>query len=282
MITLSNSRIVFIVSFLFYVFAHKVYADVVINEFSPHPSAENKEWVEFYNPDRVALTSYWIDDDEQFGDDSGSGGKKQLTTIQTGHDPAYQFFELSSLLNNSGDKIVLFDGSGKIVDRYEYTKDPGVDLTIGCSPDGTGEFDFLVRATRGEINSDVLPTITLTPTTTPTPTHTPTPTKVPTPTKSLSEKTPTPTKDGSSDASKTTTTKKNKSSSINLSGVPTAILGASSAAQKKSVPTKKKNNILVKDATAQRNPLSQLIIVVGSLCLIASGIIVFIKRRNLS
>lgn len=282
MIALSKTSIVLFFCLLLFLFAQSVYADsaIVINEFSPHPSADKKEWVEIYNPDRVDLSNYWIDDDEQFADDSGSSGKKRLDTVQLGSDLSYQFFEFTSLLNNSGDKIVLFDASGKIVDRYEYTKDPGIDFTIGRSPDGNGTFEFLVSATRGEPNSEILPTVTPTPTITPLPTHTPTPTKIPTPTKSvtptISKETTSPTNAAHIQKSKSLRTTIHPT--INLSAVPTSVLGASVSGQK----NVKKKQVLVKDAAMQKNPIAQFVIIAGSLCLIASGIIVFIKKQHSS
>ena len=281
MILLSRYLIFFILLFCFS--SQQTFAEnqIVINEFSPHPSSDSKEWVELINPAGLDLTSYWIDDDSSFSDDSGSSGKKRLENIQTGTASYHQFFEFTSMLNNSGDHIVLFDGSGKIVDQYEFTKDPGVDKTIGRAPDGAGSFEFLEEATKGEINSGVLPTITPTPSNTPTPTNIPTPTRTPTPTKTLTTKPPTTANQSSSKSASAKTNVGAKKPTINLSNMPTSILGASSAAQKKTKKTeKKKNTVLVKDAAY--NPSMQGGIIAGALCLIASGIIMFIKKRRVS
>ncbi|MDO8503384.1 MAG: hypothetical protein Q7S60_01710 [bacterium] len=47
-----------------------------INEFLAHPTTGD-EWVEFYNPDNVDLSDYWLDDDLNFASDSGSSAKKK-------------------------------------------------------------------------------------------------------------------------------------------------------------------------------------------------------------
>src|SRR3989344_3172619 len=75
-----------------------------INEFLAHPSSGNKEWVEFYNPDNIDLSAYYLDDDLDFANDSGSSTKKSLSSIGSS-DTAYQTFDFESFLNNSGDFI---------------------------------------------------------------------------------------------------------------------------------------------------------------------------------
>lgn len=132
----------------FLLFAKPVLASPFINEFMAHPSSGNTEWVEFYNPDSLDLTSYFIDDDTSFASDSGSSSKKSLATTTTG---IYPSIDLSSMLNNSGDFVVLFDSSGNIIDQYQYTSDPGTDTTIGRSPDG-GSWIILSSASKGSAN----------------------------------------------------------------------------------------------------------------------------------
>lgn len=159
-----------------------------INEFIAHPS-NSVEWVEFYNPDHIDLSTYYIDDDTDFTSDVGSSAKKSLQNINTTN-PTYPYIELSSMLNNDGDHVVLFDSSGNVVDQYSYTSDPGVDISIGRFPDGIGTFQLLLSATKGNANSSGLPTATPTPTDAPTPTPTPkVPTATPTPRPTV---TPTP------------------------------------------------------------------------------------------
>lgn len=125
-----------------------VLAATFINEFLAHPGSGSSEWVEFYNPDNLNLSSYWLDDDTSFTSDSGSSSKKSLSSINTG---IYPYIELSSMLNNSGDYIVLFSSDGTIIDQYQYTIDPGTDIIIGRSPDG-GSFVTLSTASKGSTN----------------------------------------------------------------------------------------------------------------------------------
>lgn len=166
----------------------------VINEFLPHPGGGNKEWVELYNPDKIDLASFFLDDDISFADDAGNSSKKSLISL-VASGSEYSYMELSSFINNDGDFIVLFDAAGNIVDEFEYTDDPGEGFSIGRSPDGNGEFVVLAQSTQGSANSQPQPTPTQKPTNTPVPTNTP---KPPTPTKilptSTPTRTPTPTK----------------------------------------------------------------------------------------
>ncbi len=179
---------------------------MVINEFVPDTSPE---WVEFYNASDSAefIKSYWLDDDVDFTNDGGSSAKKILSDLSISN-PSYPYIETNSFLNNSGDYVVLFDQLGNIVDQYQYTVNPGDDISIGRSPDKSGGFTILTSSTKGLPNSESQPTPTPTPepeeeseeestSATPIPTSTPipisTPTKKPTPTKTP---TPTPTPTG--------------------------------------------------------------------------------------
>lgn len=161
-------------------------AATYVNEFNAHPSSGD-EWVEFYNPDGVDLTTYWLDDDASFSEDSGSSAKKALTSLNTSS-PTYPYVVLTSaILNNSGDSVVLFAADGTLVDSYQYTSDPGADVIIGRSPDG-GSWSVGLTASQGSTNP---PAPTATPTLTPTPAPTSTPTPTPGPT-STPTSTPTP------------------------------------------------------------------------------------------
>src|SRR5260221_2407173 len=158
----------------------------VINEFLPHPSSGNKEWVELYVPDSRDLTGYWIDDDTDFTNDSGNSAKKQITTVIHGSDTNHVVFELSSsMFNNDGDTVVLFAPDGTLLDDYAYTRDPGFDVSIGRTPDGNGSFQVLALATKGNPNSSPQPTDTPTPEPTERPTKAPKPTETPKPVKSV-------------------------------------------------------------------------------------------------
>lgn len=178
---------------------HEVVA-LSINEVVPNASVE---WVELYNASDSAeyLKQYFIDDDQSFTSDSGSGAKKSLTDL-TVTNSTYPYFDVSSFFNNAGDWVVLFDPKGAIIDQYQYDEDPGSGVSLGRSPDGTGTFAILRSATKGSQNDEILmPTATATPTSMPTsspaptntPVNTPKPTQTTTPTATITpSKIPTP------------------------------------------------------------------------------------------
>lgn len=173
------------ICFFFLTFSFQVLAstNVVINEFLANPTSPAKEWIEFYNPNNIDLSSYWLDDDTSFSDDSGSGVKKSLSSLNTSNSN-YPYLEFSSFLNNDGDYVVLFSADGSIIDQYQYVSDPGKDVAVGRSPDGTGNWIILNSATSGgqnSLSSTPTPTPTPTPSPTPEPTSTPTSTSTPTP-----------------------------------------------------------------------------------------------------
>jgi hypothetical protein len=179
-----------LISFLFLFLFPAVAKAQTINEFV---ADGNPEWVEFYNATGSAdyLKEYWLDDDTDFINDGGDkgGNKIRLTDLNTDSE-MYPYFEIDSssdFFNNSGDYVVLFDATGKIVSKYQYSSSQGFGVSIGSNPDGSGNFYFLVSSTKGAANSEHQPT--------PTPTSTPTPTETPTPTPTISPtSTPKPTK----------------------------------------------------------------------------------------
>jgi len=163
--------------------AKSAYASVKINEFLAHPSSENKEWVEFYNPDNIDLSTYYLDDDTDFNSDSGSSGKKSLSTYNNSSS-IYPFLEFDSFLNNSGDYVVLFSSDGTVIDQYQYLDDPGTDTSIGRSPDGSSNVYQLSSATKGSLNGNPQPSPAPSPQ--PSPTQASTNTKSPSPTPKVS------------------------------------------------------------------------------------------------
>ena len=54
---------------------------VTINEFLANPNSGNKEWVEFYNPDNVDLSEYFVDDDNSFDENPEYGSSKKLRSF---------------------------------------------------------------------------------------------------------------------------------------------------------------------------------------------------------
>lgn len=263
---------------------------IVINEFVAHPASGTKEWVEFYTADKADLANYWLDDDTDFSNDSGSSPKKNLSGIAMGKDGSHPFIEVNAMFNNGGDKVVLFDPQGNIVDSYQYTQDPGNDIAIGRFPDATGNFQTLALATEGESNSEPLPlaspttTPIPTPSNTPKPTHTPVPTKAPSPTKI-------PTTSYNSTRSSIATavlihpspSSEETQPSINLSDIPTSVLGVSIATGSVSSLTKRSNkNVMIKSASSPRSALLNLALIIGSLSFIACGILVYLRIRGKS
>jgi hypothetical protein len=183
---------------LFFILASPIYAStVVINEFMPHPSSGN-DWVELYNTTSsdVDLTGWSLFDNT-------SSMKSLSGTITAG---GFITFEVSSRLNNSGDSVILQDSTSNTIDSYDYTSDPGTDLTYGRSPDGSS-WTTLSSATKGTAN--------------PTPTPTPSSTATPTPSPSTAAtSTPTPTPSPSAIATPTATP---AAQSIVLSTIPSQI-----------------------------------------------------------
>lgn len=251
------------------IFAPFVHAEnkIVINEFLIHPSSGNKEWVELYNPDSANLSGYWIDDDTDFTSDSGNSSKKSLSTIINSNSNPY--IELSSMLNNDSDHVVLFDTNGNIIDQYEYTSDPGEDVPIGRYPDGTGSFQALAESTKGNINSMPAPTPSPTPSPTPVPPKEPTPTKTPT-----SSPTKIPTISPSKSATISAHTSLISSKSASLSAGPTSILGANIKSSKKKPLTPK---TLIN--SSYDNKLS-ITMIIGSVFILSCAIIAYLTIRK--
>ncbi len=267
------------------IYAPAVFADgnILINEVFVHPSSGGNEWVEIYNPDEIDITGHWIDDDINFESDSGSSSKKSLSSINQDN-RKYMFVEISSVFNNSGDKIVLFGPGGNVLDQYEYSSDPGSDISIGRSPDGNGQFLSLSSPTRGQVNSGAAPTPTPTPQDTPTPTKTPTVTKIPTSTKtptsgkSIYSATTSKTPTLAPSASRIATNAINKTSKLaSLSGIPTSILGTSSKSAIMKQAEDNRNKTLV-DSANKRNITP--FIIIGALFMLACGILVLRNRRK--
>lgn len=286
-----NSRIIVVTSLLFLlaISPSPAFAQTagVINEVLVHPSPGGKEWVEFYVSDSNALRTYWIDDDNNFTDDSGGSVKKSLETILQGNDDKHFFIELSSsMFNNTEDMVVLFNAEGAIVDQIKYTEGPGYDVTFGRVPDGTGSFFLLESATKGSPNSGQKPD----PTDPPEPTAKPTkatttvsvsePQEVNTSTRRTSSSTTTTTANTVSSPSPTrigvSITPRQSSISARIASpgaFPTAILGAKTTADPTRIPLP---SLPVKVKGASSTP--ELFTILGAGFIIACGVIVFIRK----
>jgi hypothetical protein len=281
---------IFFVLVCIFLFTHvSTYADgqPVINEFVAHPSSGNKEWVELYVPNGMDVTGYWIDDDTDFANDSGSSTKKQITSVIQGSDSQHVVYELSSsMFNNDGDTVALFSSDGTLVDHYSYANDPGVDISIGRTPDATGDFQILASVTQGSANSSPKPTDTPTPAPTDKPTKAPKPTETPIPTKTKTTSVTVPTSTSSKSVLadeisnpiiQTTSSSTKKVGSDDAR--PTSILGMSTKTPiKKVLPTPKKR-ILVEGISSS---IPQLIAVsIGGLMLISCGILMYFKKKGM-
>ena len=210
-----------------------------------------------------------------------------------GSDSNHVVFELSSsMFNNDGDTVALFSPDGTLLDQYIYTKDPGVDVSIGRTPDETGGFQILASATKGSPNSSPQPTNTPTPAptekqaSTPKPTVTPKLQATPTPvkTKSNSNSLATATNSNTLLADDITSTVENNSvSSIKIgssSANPTSILGIRTKSVEKKVPKQPQKKVLVKGIASS---LPQLIVIIlGGAAFIACGILIYLKRRKIA
>ncbi len=181
-------------------------SSIVINELMPHPSP-GSDWIEIYNPDsdNTNLSNWTLVD-------STSTMKTLSGTIVSN---GFATFDVTNRLNNSGDSIYLKDPSGNIIDNYSYNSDPGMNKSIGRSPDG-GNWTVLASSSKGSSNgeqssSTPTPTPKPTPTPTPKPTIKPSPTPSPTPTH-----TPTPTPTISPEANAPTSTPVAKSEGLSF------------------------------------------------------------------
>ncbi len=92
------------------------FGDVLINELVSDPADDDVEWIELYNkPYReIDLTGWWLED--------GSKAKTTLSgNLGASGASRYKVIEKPvGNLNNSGDIIILYDASGKIIDQIAY------------------------------------------------------------------------------------------------------------------------------------------------------------------
>lgn len=276
--------LLFFLGFLAFHFTKSAFADsgIVINEALVHPSTGNKEWVELYTSG-TDVTNYWLDDDTDFVSDTGGSSKKQISNPIVGADIHHVVFELSSsMFNNDGDTIALFSPDGQLVDSYQYTKDPGVDISIGRTPDVSGDFSVLSSATRGSANSISKPTVTPTPEPTAKPTKEPKATKMPS---SSSTKSDTSDSRDASFVGGDVAASNNETSydtpdgsTASLEARPTSILGiATKAAEKKR--SKPLPTVMVKGTTHDVMPL--VLTSFGGLFLLSCGILIYLKKKGI-
>ena len=92
------------------------FGDLVINELVSDPTDDDVEWIELYNKAYrdIDLTGWWLED--------GSKAKTNLNgNLGASGSGRYKIIEKpAGNLNNSGDIIILYDASGKIIDQVAY------------------------------------------------------------------------------------------------------------------------------------------------------------------
>ncbi len=137
---------------------------IVINELMPHPSP-GSDWVELFNP-----TSQIIDLSNWKLFDSTSSMKTLSGSINPN---SFSYFDVYNRLTNAGDTITLKDPSGQDIDSYNYTADPGINISLGRSPDGEN-WQVLNVSSKGSPNSPPSPTPTPSPNPSPSPSSSPT------------------------------------------------------------------------------------------------------------
>ncbi|MCC6711403.1 MAG: lamin tail domain-containing protein [Candidatus Pacebacteria bacterium] len=115
---LKQFRLFFWLSLCLVCSVKQVKAQLIISEVYPNPNDQETEWVELYNPsdETIDLDSWQLWD--QLSKPSNiytftSG--EQLTSL------AYLVVELKSVLNNSGDTVILYDQNQVVQDSLTYT-----------------------------------------------------------------------------------------------------------------------------------------------------------------
>ena len=137
----------------FLLFPTTVAAQVIVNEIYPNPETVEQEWVELWNggSSEISLSGWELWDQQS----SPSLLHQFNNTIA-----ADEFFviTLQSVLNNSGDSVILKDSNGVEIDRLDYSSS-----TKGKSwsrnPDNLGEV-VLTAPTQGTTNSIPTPSPT--------------------------------------------------------------------------------------------------------------------------
>jgi len=135
-------------------------ADIVINEFLPHPrtdwNADGKanfgdEYIELINrsSQAISLGGWKLDDDV--------GGSSPFNlpniTLQPRQIVHYYASETGISLSDGGDTVRLINPSGYTVDAHTYEVVTRVDVTWCRLPDGTGGWGFVCHPTPGRPNT---------------------------------------------------------------------------------------------------------------------------------
>jgi hypothetical protein len=128
-------------------------SSVTISEVVPHPSS-GADFIVILNPTptSVDLTNWTVSD--------GTGVIKTLSGSLNPDDSLK--IEVSNRLNNSGDSVILKNGSGEEIDSLSYSSDPGVDQVLSktqsspiASPStsGTPTSNFSFTTNKSDLSS---------------------------------------------------------------------------------------------------------------------------------
>lgn len=121
-----------------------------INEILPSPDKGEDEWIELYNDSatKIDLRNWTVDDDDQ-------GGSRPYKFATSTWIAPHGYYVLSHgesklSLNNDGDKVVLTDDSGNVVDEVVYEK-----TVVGqaFAKNDKGQWLWTMAMTPGEKNS---------------------------------------------------------------------------------------------------------------------------------
>lgn len=124
--------------------------NLVINEFMPHPTTDDKEWVEIYNPTNqpISLAGWALDEQNQ--------NPKTLDSL--GSVPALGFVvyenPTTGWLNDGGEKLdlLLLNPQTQIIDSHTYSNS-SLGVSIGRQPNGTGDFKNCTQPSKGATNN---------------------------------------------------------------------------------------------------------------------------------
>ena len=255
-----------IVVFVFlFVFASKISAQAVINEFSVLP-ADKYDWVELFSPVTIDISGWKLADE--------TGVFETIPSSKSLGPGIYYVITKYQRLDNDKDTIYLLDQNDnqKDVIKYGYSGEvclPSAGGSIARIPDGGNTYDRLLVNTKELSNglsfTDPCPTPTPEPTSTSTATPTSIPTSTPTPT-------PTPTKTSTPTPTKNPTPKP----TITPSSISTSeelVLGIQNATSTPEVSLQEETE------TGKKFPVFPVILIVTGFLCIAGAVFFFIKNN---